>query len=133
MNNIFLDSNICVYAFDKKDVAKQRKSFDLLKDKPCISSQVIIESYNACLKKLKLAQNVSEEQVLFLADITKIIEIRDHTIYSSIAIKRKYKLSFLDSMIIAAALEANCSILYSEDMQHKQVIEKKLTIINPFL
>jgi len=52
----------------------------------------------------------------------------------------RYKFSFYDSMIVAAALEANCSILYSEDMQHKQVIKNpekngagKLTIINPFL
>ena len=45
----------------------------------------------------------------------------------------RYKFSFYDSIIIAAALDAKCSILYTEDLQHKQIIEKTLTIINPFI
>ena len=40
---------------------------------------------------------------------------------------------FLDSLIIAAALAADCNILYTEDMQHGQVINGKLTLLNPFL
>lgn len=132
MSEIFLDSNICVYAFDKRDPGKQEKALELLRDHPCISSQVIIESYNACHKKLELPQTVCEETVLFLTDICGIVEIKDTTIRAAIACKRKYQLSFLDSMIVAAALDADCSILYSEDMQHKQVIENKLTIVNPF-
>ena len=47
-------------------------------------------------------------------------------------IKKRYRLSYWDSLIIASALENNCSILYSEDMQHSQVIEDNLKIINPF-
>jgi predicted nucleic acid-binding protein len=45
----------------------------------------------------------------------------------------KYSLQVFDSKIIASALHADCTILYSEDMQHGLVIENKLTIINPFL
>lgn len=133
MNNIFLDSNICIYAFDKADAIKQQKAFELLKEEPFLSSQVIIESYNASRKKLKLPLDVCEEQVLFLIDLTKIVEISNNTIRTAIFCKRKYQLSFLDATIVASALDASCSILYSEDMQHKQVIEKSLTIINPFL
>ncbi len=47
-------------------------------------------------------------------------------------IKKRYRFSYWDSLIIASALENNCSILYSEDMQHSQVIEDNLKIINPF-
>lgn len=133
MSDIFLDSNICVYAFDKNAPQKQQKAFDLLKKRPCISSQVVIETYNACLKKLELSQTVCEESVLYLVNICRIIEIKDATICSGIAIKRKYRFSFLDSMIVVSGLEADCSILYSEDMKHKQVIENKLTIVNPFI
>ncbi len=133
MNNIFLDSNICVFAFDKSAPEKQQKAFDLLKERPFISSQVIIESYNACNKKLKLPQPICEETVLFLTDICRIVEIKDATIRTAIAFKRKYRFSFLDSMIVAAAFDAQCSILYTEDLQHKQIIEKTLTIINPFI
>jgi len=48
-------------------------------------------------------------------------------------IAQRYQFSFYDSLIIASALEAGCITLYSEDMQHEQVIEKRLTIRNPFL
>jgi len=133
MNNIFLDSNICVYAFDKSEPEKQQKAFDLLREHPCLSSQVVIESYNACNKKLKLPQKVCEETVLFLSDICRIVEIKDATIRAAINFKRKYCLSFLDSMIVAAAIDAQCCTLYTEDLQHKQIIEKTLTIINPFI
>ena len=44
----------------------------------------------------------------------------------------KYKFSYWNSLIIASALQNNCTILYSEDMQHNQLIENKLRIINPF-
>ncbi|MBI5220097.1 MAG: PIN domain-containing protein [Bacteroidia bacterium] len=132
MNNIFLDSNICVYAFDKSAPEKQQKAFDLLKERPFLSSQVIIETYNACHKKLELSQTVCEETVLFLTDNCRIVEIKTATIRSAIAFKRKYRFSFLDSMIVAAALDAQCTTLYTEDLQHNQLIEKKLTIINPF-
>ena len=51
---------------------------------------------------------------------------------NAIKIKEEYKLQFYDSLIIATALENSCSILYSEDMQHGQIIENSLKIIDPF-
>jgi predicted nucleic acid-binding protein len=47
-------------------------------------------------------------------------------------LKNKYNLQYYDALIIATALENNCNILFSEDMQDKLIIENKLTIINPF-
>ncbi|MDI9349472.1 MAG: PIN domain-containing protein [Candidatus Symbiobacter sp.] len=49
-----------------------------------------------------------------------------------IAIAERYKFSFYDSLIVAAALQAECATLYSEDMQHGQVIADQMRIINPF-
>jgi len=51
---------------------------------------------------------------------------------SALDIREKWKFSFYDSLIIAAAVEANCKILYSEDLQHNQKIYD-LTILNPYL
>ncbi len=56
-----------------------------------------------------------------------------NTIKKAIRIVDVYKYSWFDSLIIAAALESGCSVLLSEDMQHNQLIENKLTIVNPFL
>jgi len=47
-------------------------------------------------------------------------------------IAKRYSYSYYDSLIISAALEANCDTLYSEDMQNGQIIEKVLRIVNPF-
>ncbi len=54
------------------------------------------------------------------------------TIQEAIRIKEKYAYSYYDSAIIASALKNKCTILYTEDMQHKQIIENTLKIINPF-
>jgi len=48
-------------------------------------------------------------------------------------LRTDHQFSYWDSLIVAAALEAGCSILYSEDMQHGQVIDDRLTIVNPLL
>jgi predicted nucleic acid-binding protein len=56
-----------------------------------------------------------------------------NTITKACQIAERYKFSFYDSMILAAALECNCTILYSEDMHHNQIIDDTIKIINPFL
>ena len=72
---------------------------------------------------------------LIQENIISISEVKDITlsVYElSNQIRHKYNLSFWDSLIVASALENDCSILYTEDLQHEQVIEGKLKIINPF-
>jgi predicted nucleic acid-binding protein len=64
---------------------------------------------------------------------TDVRAIDEITIRKSAEIAVRYQFSNWDSLIIAAALLADCDILYSEDMQHKQVIDSTLTIVNPFL
>ncbi|MFN0048741.1 MAG: hypothetical protein ACKVOU_06435, partial [Cytophagales bacterium] len=54
-------------------------------------------------------------------------------ISKAFALQALYKYQFFDCIIIASALEANCTKLYSEDLEHGQIIENKLTIVNPFL
>ena len=53
-------------------------------------------------------------------------------IKKAIDIKARYKFSFWDSLIVASALENKCGILYTEDLQHDQVIETTLKVVNPF-
>jgi predicted nucleic acid-binding protein len=48
-------------------------------------------------------------------------------------VKRKYGYTYWDSLVLATALLHNCSILYSEDMQHSQLINTTLIIVNPFV
>jgi len=75
---------------------------------------------------------VIQESVEQLLQEVELQIISLTTIKESWKIKLKYKYSIYDSLIIASALEADCSFLYSEDLQHNQLISKKLRIINPF-
>ena len=64
---------------------------------------------------------------------TQAVPISAETSFLAIRIAKEYRFAWYDSLIIASALENSCSILVSEDLQHGQVIEKSLTIINPFI
>ena len=76
-----------------------------------------------------MIQKILTETIFYLPVRT----ISSKTIRSGLDVHEKYQYSFYDSLIIASALENECSILYSEDLQHNQKIEKSLTIINPFI
>ena len=62
-----------------------------------------------------------------------ILDFDIQTQLNALKLKQNYNLQFYDALIVSTALENSCTILYSEDMQDKLVIEKKLKIINPFL
>jgi len=86
MSKFFIDSNICVYAFDKTDLLKRQKAFDLISKSPVISAQVIIETYNACYRKLKLSREVCEQNTLILCDVAQIFEINSYTFKKAVAL-----------------------------------------------
>lgn len=64
-DKIFADTNIVVYVFDK-NTSKQAKSIEIIKQQPVISSQVIIESLNVCIRKLKLSKEAAHKNSIFL-------------------------------------------------------------------
>ena len=131
----FLDSNIVIYTYCNNVADKQQKAKQLFAEKTvAISTQVLQETANTLYRKLKAdfhtIRLLLEECVLNVATL----HVNTHeTVYKACAIAESYKFSFYDSLIIASALETECQILYSEDMQHNQIIEGKLKIINPFL
>lgn len=72
----------------------------------------------------------------YLATIRTICDVRSLTLETHLLgldIAERYGFSFYDSLIVSAALFADCSTLYSEDMQHAQKIENRMVITNPFL
>ena len=128
---VFADSNILIYLLGgngKKSVAEKIVSMQ-----PIISTQVINENINVSGKKLKISLPDIEKHIEELIKTCTVKNITLKTIESAIIILKKYHYHYYDCLIIASALENKCSTLYSEDMQHGQVIENKLTIINPFV
>jgi predicted nucleic acid-binding protein len=132
-DNCFIDTNIWVYAHLNSENNKSATALNLLENLPVLisSTQVLNEYYSVMLKK-KVADNLIQDNIDVIIDISTISIIQITTLRLAHKIKLKYGFSYWDSLIVASALEANCTVLYSEDMQHKQRIENSLTIINPF-
>ena len=133
-DNVFIDTNILIY-FVSNDEPKKIIAKDILIKEAIniISSQVIGEFVAVTRKKGILP---SEDIIRFaneFMDIFNFVLIGKETIKLSFEIHRRYKFSSWDSLIIASALENDCKILYSEDMQHNQLIDRKLRILNPFV
>jgi predicted nucleic acid-binding protein len=81
-------------------------------------------------------KHAHDEIILCMNEIieqVKVMPLSLETFKHCIAIKEKHGYSWWDSLVLTSALENNCTIVYSEDMQHNQVIENRLKIINPFL
>ncbi|MBS1500416.1 MAG: PIN domain-containing protein [Bacteroidetes bacterium] len=132
MNKIFIDSNIVLYILDV-DQHKSSIAQKILLSRPLISAQILTEVANVCKRRFKY----SKEQVLSLwSDLLMdcvCVETGATTFFTGVALSKKYDFQVYDSLIVAAALNADCEVLYSEDMQHGMVIENKLTIVNPFV
>ena len=130
----FFDTNMIIYAYSNNDEYKKELSLSLFDNSIChISYQVIREFINIFTK---LGNNNCNDLIDIVNDIISTFEIAPEStdlLLYGIIIRDKYKFSYYDSLIISAALLCNCSILYSEDMQHGQLIENKLKIINPFI
>lgn len=132
-DRVFLDTNILVYAHTDVNTIKQSISQKLFVDNlTYISTQVLQELANTLNRKFNHTW-ADVENVLKNTVENNIIHINtENTIFSTFQLAGRYKFSFYDSLIISAALECDCNLLYSEDLNHGQVIEK-LKIINPFV
>ena len=131
-DRIFIDSNIWLYLFDV-EASKKSKALSLLKDNHFISTQVLSENANVCLRKFKMDIEDVRHHVENLSHQSQVLEITQKIIFQAFSIHKDYQYSYYDSLIISAALEHDCNILYSEDLQSRQMIYGKLKIENPFL
>ncbi|GBU24558.1 hypothetical protein R83H12_01192 [Fibrobacteria bacterium R8-3-H12] len=130
--NIFLDTNVFIYAYSN-DISKKKRSFELFNLLCITSTQVLGELSNVCFKKLKFSETNVSIAIKEVMDYCDIFIVNETTIQRAIYIKGRYGYSYYDSLVLASAFECNCSVLYSEDMQNGQVIENSLKIINPFV
>jgi len=132
-DKITLDTNVIIYAFGQPYDDRKRVAKEVVARCNIISLQVINETVCVLLKKFKFSFEEIEKVVRFLQQRFVITNLNVHILDQTIKITHKYGFSFWDSMIVAAALDNHCSILYSEDLHHEQIIEGKLQIVNPFI
>lgn len=135
----FFDTNIFIYLIDDADPGKQATAENLVtlamaENSACISFQVVQETLHVLTRKFAhcvppdIAVEILKHTLLPFWQVQPSVALYSR----ALSIQDRYRYSFYDSLVIAAALEAGCTRLYSEDMQHGQQIDG-LTIENPFL
>jgi predicted nucleic acid-binding protein len=111
----FADTNIAVYCLDA-DLTRRTKALAVMRSRPVISVQVVNEFLTVVLRQDRLPRET----------VIRPVEM-------AFRIGNRYQIAHWDSLIIAVALAAGCDTLFSEDLQHGQVFDEELTVINPFL
>ncbi|MEI6422178.1 MAG: PIN domain-containing protein [Lentisphaerota bacterium] len=135
----YLDTNIFIYLFDNSDPLKNHCAsliYDhfLRNGNGRISVQVISEWRNVIVKKYGdiVGSDTRREFLLCLKAFNPWL-ITPDTVLSADKLCDKYALSAYDSIHVQSAIEMQCSFLLSEDLQHGQIIENRLKIVNPFI
>jgi predicted nucleic acid-binding protein len=134
VTSCFVDTNIWLYAFiESDDPAKSAAARGLIAEiEPIVSVQVVNE---VCVNLLRRAA-FSEDQIGRLISSFYqryvVVELGQPVMMEASRLRSRYSLSFWDSMIVAAALQAGASVLYSEDMQHGWQLEEQLRVLDPF-
>jgi predicted nucleic acid-binding protein len=128
----FFDTNVLIYVVSEKD-DRTALAEGLVASGGVVSVQVLNELAAVARRKLRMTWAEVEEalaaiRVLCPSPVPLTIETHE----TGLRIAAQYKFHIYDALIAAAALEAECTTLYSEDLQHGQVVEGRLTIRNPF-
>lgn len=138
MSLVFVDTNILIYARDRRDPHKQTIATAWLEALAQLrtgrlSWQVLIEFYAVAIhpRKLAIVEAAAQADVLALQAWDPVAPDGD-LLQRAWIVQSKHGFSWGDAMVVAAALKAGCTMLLSEDLQNGQVIEDTLTITNPF-
>jgi predicted nucleic acid-binding protein len=135
----FLDTNIFVYSLDPVDPRKARIAEELVtrgvgSRLGVISYQVVQEFMNVSLRQFRVTMTVTELELYFFKVLLPMMTIPSSSGLFLEALRRKTsdQIAWYDSLIVAAAIQGDCEVLYSEDMQHGRRFGD-LVIENPFL
>ncbi|MGH9430834.1 MAG: PIN domain-containing protein [Terriglobia bacterium] len=135
----FLDTNVLVYSFDRSAPVKARRAIQLIRRavetrNGIISYQVAQEFFNVALRRFAPPMTVAEAEQYLLTVFRPLLAVHSsQALYGeALRLSGRYRLSWYDSLIVAAAIEGQCSTLYSEDLQNGQRFGD-LQIETPFL
>jgi predicted nucleic acid-binding protein len=130
---VFFDTNVLIYALASED-ARSETAENLLAAGGVISVQVLNEFVAVARRKLQMSwPDISEALAAIRILCPSPIALTIETHEAALRIAQKYGYRIYDALVAAAALQANCDTLYSEDLQDGQVVDDQLTIRNPFV
>jgi predicted nucleic acid-binding protein len=135
----FLDTNIFIYSFDHGAPVKAGKATQLIRDalttqKGFISYQVIQEFFNVALKRFSQPMRLADAEQYLGTVFRPLLGVHpSQTLYrEGLELQARSGLSWYNSLIVSAAIQARCDVLFTEDIQHGQRFGS-LQVANPFL
>ncbi len=131
MADRFFDTNVLLYLLSAEPGRADRVE-EVLAAGGTISVQVLNEFTSVALRKLGMRVAEVREALAPIIDICQVIALTTQIHQRGLAVAERYRFSFYDALIVAAALESGCTTLFSEDLQDGQVIDQTLTVRNPF-
>ena len=132
MASAFFDTNVLFYLLSSDTAKADRVEEVLLAGGGVISVQVLNEFSAVCRRKLRMGRSETIEALEPIRSACTVVPLTEETFDTGLRISEDYGFSVYDSMIVASALLAGCPVLYSEDLQHGQIVDKRLTVANPF-
>lgn len=134
----FVDTNIFVYTFDDAAPQKAKKAAQLIRHavdtgEGIISYQVVQEFFSVALRRFAHPMSAAEAEQYLITVLRPLLSVHSSPAlyFEALRITEKWRISWYDSLIVAAALEGECETLYTEDLQHGRKIDG-LSIVNPF-
>jgi predicted nucleic acid-binding protein len=127
----FFDTNV-VLCLLSADAAKADRAEELLALGGTISVQVLNEFVAVAWRKLRMSLAQVREVLAPVRAVCAVEPVTVETHERALHVAERYGLSIHDALIVSAALLAGCRTLHTEDMQDGLVVERKLTIRNPF-
>jgi predicted nucleic acid-binding protein len=130
----FFDTNVLIYADDNDAPAKQQRAVELVAEHRrartgVVSLQVLQEYFVAATRKLRVDARIARRKVELLSEFDVAApEVTD--ILAAIDLHRLHGFSFWDALILRAAKQAGCSVVFSEEMQDREI--DGVQIVNPF-
>jgi predicted nucleic acid-binding protein len=138
-DRFFLDTNIFVYSFDRSAAVKARRATQLIRmalttQKGIISYQVVQEFFNVALRKFSQPMKEAEAEQYLGTVFRPLLAVHSsQALYTeALHLQAKSGLSWYDSLIVSGAIQAQCDLLFTEDLQHGQRFGS-LQVANPFL
>ena len=128
----FIDTNIVIY-LTSGDAVKANRAEEIIVEGSTVSVQVLNEVANVARRKMRLGWPETRQILDLLSALVDVRTLTTEVHDVGVDLAERYDLSIYDAMIMASALEADCDLLYSEDMQHGMRINDRLTIVNPFV
>jgi len=137
-DKFFLDTNVVIYAFDHSSPAELKIARRLIaqgvqEKRAVVSYQVVQEFVNVALRSFESSMSPSELEEFLFEALFPMTEVSSSSalVIEALRMRSMHRLSWYDSLIVAAAIQSRCKILYSEDLQHGRRFGD-LVVTNPF-